>query len=49
MPNILRDLNFAGVPITRVIEAMASIGYHKDALHQLERWESKRTTGQFGI
>lgn len=27
---------------------MASIGYEKDALHELDRWESKRTTGKFG-
>ena len=36
------------VPLERVKEAMASVGYGKDALHQIDRWESKRTTGHFG-
>jgi hypothetical protein len=48
MPTVLGDLASAGVPLARVKEAMASIGYSKDALHQLDRWESKRTTGRFG-
>jgi hypothetical protein len=38
----------AGIPLARVKEAMAEIGYDKDDLHQLERWESKRRTGRFG-
>jgi hypothetical protein len=48
MPKVLRDLADSGVAFDRLREAMASIGYGKDALHQLDRWESKRTTGKFG-
>lgn len=48
MPRVLADVAEAGLTIDRVKEAMASIGYHKDALHQLDRWESKRLTGRFG-
>jgi hypothetical protein len=48
MPNLLGKLAVSGVPISRVVESMRSIGYHRDDLHQLERWESKRTTGRFG-
>jgi hypothetical protein len=48
MPAVLGELAALGVTIDQVREAMASIGYSKDALHQLERWESKRTTGKFG-
>jgi hypothetical protein len=32
----------------QVKAAMASIGYSRNAIRQLERWESKRTTGKFG-
>jgi hypothetical protein len=42
------DLEQAGLPLVQVKEAMASIGYGKHALHELDRWESKRTTGKFG-
>jgi hypothetical protein len=38
----------AGLSLAQVKEAMASIGYSKQALHELEWWESKRTTGRFG-
>jgi hypothetical protein len=48
MPTMLGDLEKAGLPMARVKEAMESIGYGNDALHQLDRWESKRTTGKFG-
>jgi hypothetical protein len=48
MPTLLGDLEQAGLPLVQVKEAMASIGYGKHALHQLDRWESKRTTGKFG-
>ena len=48
MPEALGRLHALGVPIERVKEAMASVGYSKNALHQLDRWESKRTTGKFG-
>jgi hypothetical protein len=48
MPKLLGDLEQAGLPLAQVKEAMASIGYGKQALHELDRWESKRTTGKFG-
>jgi hypothetical protein len=48
MPTLLGDLEQAGLPLAQVKEAMASIAYGKQALHQLDRWESKRTTGKFG-
>ena len=48
MANVLRDCADAGLGLDRMIEAMRSIGYSRDALHQLERWESKRTAGKFG-
>jgi len=48
MPALLGDFERVGLQLARVKEAMASIGYSKDALHQLDRWESKRTTGKFG-
>jgi hypothetical protein len=48
MPKILGELAAKGVAIVRVKEAMDSIGYSKQALHELDRWESKRTTGKFG-
>jgi hypothetical protein len=48
MPTMLGDLEQAGLSLVQVSDAMESIGYGKNALHQLERWESKRTTGKFG-
>jgi hypothetical protein len=48
MPKLLADLAGSGVPIERVVAAMNQIGYSEDALHQLVRLESKRTTGKFG-
>lgn len=48
MPNLLGECAEKGLPIDRIKEAMKSIGYGKHALHELERWESKRTTGRFG-
>lgn len=48
MPKVLGDCEEAGVTVARVKEAMMSIGYSRPALHQLDRWESKRTTGRFG-
>ena len=48
MPTLLGNFEEAGLPLAQVKEAMESIGYGKDALHQLDRWESKRTTGKFG-
>lgn len=48
MPILLRDLADRGIPVDRVKQCMADIGYGDRALHQLDRWESKRTTGWFG-
>ena len=48
MPKLLGDLEQAGLPLVQVKQAMASICYGKQALHELDRWESKRTTGKFG-
>lgn len=48
MPHLLGRFDQVGLTVERVKEAMATIGYAKDALHQLDRWESKRTTGKFG-
>jgi hypothetical protein len=48
MPGLLGEFEQASLPLARIKEAMASIGYGKQALHQLDRWESKRTTGKFG-
>lgn len=48
MPTALGDCEAAGLSIARIKEAMAAIGYDKHDLHQLDRWESKRTTGKFG-
>lgn len=48
MPALLGEFAQAGLPLAQVKEAMASIGYGEQALHQLERWESKRITGKFG-
>ena len=48
MPKLLGDLSGARLTVDRIKDAMASIGYSDDALHQLDRWESKRTTGRFG-
>jgi len=48
MPGLLDRFEQACVSLARIKEAMASIGYERDALHELDRWESKRTTGKFG-
>lgn len=48
MPSVLDDVQASGMTLAQVKEAMRSIGYHKDDLHMLDRWESKRTTGKFG-
>lgn len=48
MPGLLTECMEAGLPVARIKEAMASIGYQRHALHELDRWESKRTTGRFG-
>lgn len=48
MVGTLQECVDAGMDIDVVVEAMAAIGYGRSALHQLRRWESKRTTGKFG-
>jgi hypothetical protein len=47
IPRVLSDCEQAGLCLARIKEAMASVGYSNGALHQLDRWESKRTTGTF--
>jgi hypothetical protein len=48
MPKVLADVEASGMTLAQVKQAMADIGYDKDSLHELDRWESKRTTGKFG-
>jgi hypothetical protein len=48
MPKVLGDCDEVDLTVARVKEAMMSIGYSRGALNQLDRWESKRTTGRFG-
>ena len=48
MTKVLSESSEAQLGINQIIEAMRSIGYSRDALHMLTRWESKRTTGKFG-
>lgn len=48
MPKLLADCEAAALTIDEIKSAMASVGYSPRALHQLNRWEAKRTSGQFG-
>ncbi|WP_431911171.1 hypothetical protein, partial [Amycolatopsis thermoflava] len=48
MPKVLNNLLEAGLGLERIRDAMGSLGYDNDSLHQLDHWESKRTTGKFG-
>lgn len=48
MPKLLADVAASGMTMQQLKQAMASIGYDRGDLHQLDRWESKRTTGKFG-
>ena len=48
MPKMLADCEAAAMTLDEIKAAMASIGYSRRALHQLDRWEATRTTGQFG-
>lgn len=48
LPMLMGDFLDAGLDVNHVKEAMRSIGYDKEDLHQLDRWESKRVTGRFG-
>lgn len=48
MPKLMEEFADSGVTLARIKPAMVAIGYGKHALHELDRWESKRTTGRFG-
>lgn len=48
MPGVLADCEAAGLSVAHVKGAMQAIGYDVRTLRQLDRWESKRTTGDFG-
>lgn len=48
MPKVLAECEAARLTVDQIKTAMASVGYEREALHQLDRWESKRTTGLFG-
>jgi hypothetical protein len=48
MPHLLQQVEAAGLTLAQVKDAMESVGYSKNALHQLDRWEAKRKTGKFG-
>jgi hypothetical protein len=48
MPSLLDRAAAAGLSLARIKEAISAVGHTRDELHQLDRWESKRTTGRFG-
>jgi hypothetical protein len=48
MPRLLTDCAQVGLSMEKIKTAMESIGYSRSSIHQLDRWESKRTTGKFG-
>ncbi|PPG65128.1 hypothetical protein C5C31_14740 [Rathayibacter rathayi] len=48
MPGLLARAAAANLSLARIKEAMSAVGHSRDSLHQLDRWESKRTTGKFG-
>ncbi|WP_217639430.1 hypothetical protein, partial [Curtobacterium sp. MCBA15_007] len=48
MPRLLEQAAAADLSLARIKEAMAAVGHSRNELHQLDRWESKRTTGKFG-
>lgn len=48
MPTLLRDCEAVSLTVERIKLAMAAVGYDRSSLHQLDRWESKRTTLRFG-
>ena len=49
MPRLLTRAEEVGLTLAQVKEAMRFIGYHRDNLDMLDRWESKRTTGTFDL
>ncbi|WP_065964882.1 hypothetical protein [Curtobacterium sp. UCD-KPL2560] len=48
MPALLARAAAEGLSPSRFKEAMSAVGHTPAELHQLDRWESKRTTGRFG-
>jgi hypothetical protein len=46
MPKLLAECEAAALTLDRIKAAMASVGYGRDALHQLDRWESKRSVAR---
>lgn len=48
MPKLMAEVAASGMTVRQVQDAMESIGYSRKAVHQLQRWENKRTTGAFG-
>ena len=48
MPKLMGEVAGSGMTVRQVQDAMESIGYSRKAVHQLQRWENKRTTGKFG-
>jgi len=47
LPKLMGELHEVGLSIGQIQQAMQSLGYHKGAIHQLARWESKHITGKF--
>jgi len=48
MPVVLERAVTQDLSLARIEEAMLAVGHSRQVLHQLDRWESKRTTGKFG-
>ncbi|MDJ0336558.1 hypothetical protein QMG83_15120 [Salinibacterium sp. G-O1] len=48
MPKLLESAASESLSLPRIKEAMSAVGHSREELHQLDRWESKRTTGKFG-
>ncbi|MDJ0336585.1 hypothetical protein QMG83_15255 [Salinibacterium sp. G-O1] len=48
MPRLLERAAAEKLSLSRIKEAMSAVGHLREELHQLDRWESKRTTGKFG-
>ena len=48
MPKMILEAKQLGLSMADLKRAMESIGYSPRAVHQLDRWHSKVTTGRFG-
>ena len=48
MPRLLERAAAENLSLARIKQAMSAVGHSREELHQLDRWESKRTTGKFG-